>query len=324
MGKLGRFACIFTPMALVIAGFICLSLVLSGQMNEKNKIQRDLYFFKADTREFNDNPDANFESNLPDNVEIDNELLKALQEAAKSKDTNKQLKDFYTVGFWNYCEGDINDKGEETITFCSERKNYFWWNPVDVWELDDSATQKIFPDEMQKGLDAYRKVSRWMFASFIIAFFLTLAEFLIGFTAIFSRWGSFVTTIVSTAQSLFYFSAAVTATAMYGSLVAVFESVLKPYNIKATLGKNMLATLWLGVAFALASGFFWLISTCCCSGKSDRKKVVVEKTPYTYERVASPYMGASGNAHQMHDLPAHPVAGHGTSGSAYEPFRHGK
>jgi hypothetical protein len=47
MGKLGRFACIFTPMALVIAGFICLILVLSGQLNENNKVQRDLYFFKV-------------------------------------------------------------------------------------------------------------------------------------------------------------------------------------------------------------------------------------------------------------------------------------
>lgn len=320
MGKLGRFACIFTPMALVVAGFICLCLVLSGQQNSKNAIQRDLYFFKADTREFNDNPD-NVVEDVAKNLNIDNELLQALQGKAKTN----ELKDFYIVGFWNYCEGDINDKGEETITFCSERKSNFWFNPVDIWKLSDTSAQKIFPDELQKGLDAYHRVSRWMYASFIITFFLTLGEFLIGFAAIFSRWGSFVTTIVSTAQSLFYFSAAVTATAMYASLVAVFESVLKPYNIKATMGKQMLATLWLGVAFALASGFFWLISTCCCSGKSNKKKVIVEKTPYTYERVASPYMGASGNGHQMHDLPAHPrAAGHGTSGSAYEPFRHGK
>jgi len=151
---------------------------------------------QADTREFNENPD-NVLDNVPDNVNIDNELLKALQGAAKSSD----LKDFYTVGFWNYCEGDINDKGEEKITFCSERKNYFWWNPVDVWQLSDTSAQKIFPDEMKNGLDAYHKVSKWMFASFILAFFLTIAEFLVGFTAIFSRWGSLVTTIVSTVRS---------------------------------------------------------------------------------------------------------------------------
>jgi hypothetical protein len=116
-----------------------------------------------------------------------------------------ELKDFYTVGFWNYCEGDIVN-GEEKITFCSERKNYFWWNPVDVWQLSDTSAQKIFPDEMQKGLDAYRKVSRWMFASFMLTFFLTIAEFIIGFTALFSRWGSFVTTIVSTVSCYLSYS----------------------------------------------------------------------------------------------------------------------
>lgn len=313
MGKLGRFACIFTPMALVVAGFICLCLVLSGQTNKNNAVQRDLYFFKADMRNFNDDPTA---GSIVDNVNIDNELLQALQAGVKTGD----LKDFYKVGFWNYCEGDINDKGDETVTFCSERKQYFWWNPQDVWKFQGASD--LFNDELKKGLDAYRKVSRWMYTAFLITFFLTIAEFLVGFTALFSRWGSFVTTIVSTAQSLFFFAAAVTATAMYGTLVGVFESVLKPFNIKASMSRNMLATLWLGVAFALASGFFWLISTCCCSGRSDKKKVVVEKTPYTYERVASPYMGASGNAHPLHDLPA--AAGHGTSGSAYEPFRHGK
>lgn len=47
MGKLGRFACIFTPMALTLASLVCLALVLSGQLNKNNSIQRDLYFFKV-------------------------------------------------------------------------------------------------------------------------------------------------------------------------------------------------------------------------------------------------------------------------------------
>ena len=54
MGKLGRFACIFVPMALTIASLICLILVFSGQTNKDMALQRDLYFFKvsdsADTR----------------------------------------------------------------------------------------------------------------------------------------------------------------------------------------------------------------------------------------------------------------------------------
>jgi hypothetical protein len=118
------------------------------------------------------------------------------------------------------------------------------------------------------------------------------------------------------ASTIFVFAAAVTSTALYGALAGTFNSVLKPYEIKAYVGKNMLTVVWLAVAFSLASGFFWLISSCCCSGKNGQKKVVVEKTPYTYERVASPYLGAQ----QGHQAPAGSHQQYG--GSAYEPFRH--
>jgi hypothetical protein len=47
MGKLGRFACIFTPMVMTIGALICLGLVFSGQLNPNNSIQTDLYFFKV-------------------------------------------------------------------------------------------------------------------------------------------------------------------------------------------------------------------------------------------------------------------------------------
>lgn len=112
-------------------------------------------------------------------------------------------------------------------------------------------------------------------------------------------------------------AAATTSTALYGTLISVFRTVLKAYDIEASWSTKMLSILWTGVVFSIASGFFWLISTCCCSGKSSHKTVVVEKTPYTYERVASPYMGGSGNAHQMQDMSGH----HGQTGHAYEPYR---
>lgn len=116
-------------------------------------------------------------------------------------------------------------------------------------------------------------------------------------------------------------AAAATSTGVYGMFVGAFESVLKPFNIEASISNKMLSVVWLGVAFSIASGFFWLISTCCCSGKSSHggKKTTAEKTPYTYERVASPYLGAREGAMPAHTVPA---SGHGTSGNAYEPFRH--
>jgi hypothetical protein len=126
-------------------------------------------------------------------VEIDNDLLKSLQGAASSK----ELKDFYKVGLWSYCEGDIVD-GQEKITFCSSAKSGFWFDPFAVWGLKDTSAQKALGEDMQKGLDAYKKVAGWMVWSFIIAICLSAAEFILGFFAIFSRWGSFVVTLVST------------------------------------------------------------------------------------------------------------------------------
>lgn len=124
------------------------------------------------------------------------------------------------------------------------------------------------------------------------------------------------------AQTIFALAAAATATAIYATLTGIFDSVLKPYNIDASMGTKMLSVLWLAVAFSVASGFFWLVSVCCCSGKSAHKKVVVEKTPYTYERVASPaFGGQQGHQLQSTSRTGYAAQGHAQSGTAYEPFR---
>jgi hypothetical protein len=120
------------------------------------------------------------------------------------------------------------------------------------------------------------------------------------------------------AQTIFAVAAAATATVIYGTLTGVFKTVLEPYNIDSHMGSRMLGVLWLAVAFSVASGFFWLVSVCCCSGKSSHKKMVVEKTPYTYERVGSPAFGGQ-QGHQMQQWPSsNKPSGQPT---AYEPFR---
>lgn len=61
--------------------------------------------------------------------------------------------------------------------------------------------------------------------------------------------------------------AAAAATGIYVTLMGVFESLLRPHNIEASLGVRMFCVLWLGVAFSAGASFFWLLSVCCCSGK---------------------------------------------------------
>lgn len=315
MGKIGRFACIFTPMALTIASLACLVFIYLGGFKKNSSTFTDLYFLKADASNFTANPNFDISSS----TNLDNNLLNAF----KNSYTNHNLSDIYTVYLFNYCSGNKSTDGSYSLTYCSPRKNEFWFNPVEVWDLNDTSVSNLFPSKLNDGLKAYHTVSKWMFIAYEVALWSTVIEIVVGLTAIFSRWGSFLTTIVSSVSSTFVFAAALTSTILYSTLAATFNSVLKPYRIHASLSTHTLAVVWLAVAFSLGAGFFWLISVCCCSGRSDspgRKKVMVEKTPYTYERVASPYMGHREGDVPMHNMPSGSHQAY-APGNAYEPFR---
>jgi hypothetical protein len=153
---------------------------------------------QANTSAFNKDPQgiADKLTDKLDKLGHKTDLLDALTGSASSK----ELEDFYKVGLWSYCSGKY-EGGVEKYTYCSPSKTNFWFNPVDVWGLKNTSVQNVLGDDLQKGLDTYKKVSGWMNWAFIIATILTAAEFVIGFFAIFSRWGSFVVTIISTVSS---------------------------------------------------------------------------------------------------------------------------
>jgi hypothetical protein len=119
----------------------------------------------------------------------------------------------------------------------------------------------------------------------------------------------------------------------------------------------MLAVDWLAVAFSLGASFFWLISICCCSPHSSRRKDrtaasnvppqsnVAAFAPFGnrgYQPIADPavgsvhqqtaYGGAAGYGNtvyggrggvEMQDMGYTGAAGpYKGRDSAYEPFRH--
>ena len=124
---------------------------------------------------------------------MDDKLLAALTTSVKDN-----VSDIYTVGIWNYCSATHNSTG---IDYCSGRQASYWFNPVEVWGLNNSYASNEIPDKLNNGLKVYQKVVHWMFVAYAVAFFATLAELLVGILAIFSRWGSFITTIVATVSS---------------------------------------------------------------------------------------------------------------------------
>ena len=251
-------------------------------------------------------------------------ILGGALEAAKQA---MGMQDYYTIYLRSYCGWNGNDK----YANCTDPKSYFWFNPITIWGLNNTGTpvDDFLPKSFRDGLDTYHGASKAMFVLYVAALAATSATLLVGVSAIFSRWGSFFTTFCAKAASVLFVAATALASAIFLILRTSLNHTLKDdYGIKTTVGGKSLALSWIGTAFAVGAGFFWLLSVCCCSGRSPynqggregRGRTRAEKTPYTYERVGSPYMGPR-------DTQSVPLqnfgggGGHEQRGSAYEPFR---
>ncbi|PTU20803.1 hypothetical protein P175DRAFT_0516440 [Aspergillus ochraceoroseus IBT 24754] len=328
MGKGGRFFCIFTPYALTIAALICLIIVGLGSTDNGTDSLRDLHFFRIDLQNLTTSTTAQttVENALDDlNITVDDGDIKtALEEVQKYF----KIQDFYNIGVWGYCDGNITSKDDYEISNCSKPKAEFWFNPDEVWNLDTLGLDNAIPSDLQKSLKVYKKVSKWMFVAYIVAFAATALELLIGITAIFSRWGSCVTTLVSITAFLFTAAASATSTAMFAVITGVINEKLKKYGVVGSMGKHIYVATWLAVAFSLGAALFWALSSCCCSGRSpyshrDRgvRGVMAEKAPYTYEPINSPYSSPQPGytaPPMQHPHPQDPQR----AATSYEPFRH--
>lgn len=259
------------------------------------------------------------------------ELAAALEEAEKQS----ELRDFYDIGLFGYCEGEKHGSNFK-VDFCSKPAGSFWFNPLVVWHLNVSGVHDLFPSHLQSNLQTYQKVSHWMFVAYVLAFATTVIQLLVGISAIFSRIGSIFTTIVSavspnpsysnsylitnnyTSQVAtgFLIAANITSTALFVTLVGVFNSSLKEYGVKSDIGANAFAASWLALGLSMVSTFFWLFSSCCCSGRSAARRPPAQGS---YEKVDFANGGGAASHHGHTTAPAPTFA---NTNTAYEPYRH--
>jgi hypothetical protein len=258
------------------------------------------------------------------------ELAAAIEEAEK----DSELRDFYDIGLFGYCSGEKHGSNFE-VDFCSKPAGSFWFNPLVVWHLNVSGVHDLFPSHLQSNLQTYQKVSHWMFVAYVLAFATTVVQLLVGISAIFSRIGSIFTTIVSAVRpdpsdpnghpiantqilqvaTGFLLAANITSTVLFATLVGVFNSSLKEYGVKSNLGANAFAASWLALALSAISTFFWLFSSCCCSGRTEARRSPAQGS---YEKVDF----GSGGAASHHGHTSAPAPTFANTNTAYEPYRH--
>ncbi|CDM33425.1 hypothetical protein DTO013E5_7294 [Penicillium roqueforti] len=341
MGKAGRVACIFTPYVLTIASLICIILVGLGCTKASSSTLNNLYFIRLDLSNISEG--SALTSEITDRLSaagITDVTADEVSETIETLQADANISDFYDIGLWGYCEGNITNS-TDTVSSCTDPKAEFYFNPSTILGVSETELEKEIGSDLKKTMKIYKAVSKWMFIAYLVAFIATCAQVLLGIFAIFSRWGSCVTTIVSIVSFLFTLGASLTSTIMFSIAKSSLGTVLEVYGIDVSLGKNIYAATWLAVAFSLGATFFWMLSTCCCSGRSpyghrDRspRGITAEKAPYTYEPIgaAHPPFGSQQPLVPQHGYStSYPAATHNNDipmthnnqqSSAYEPFRH--
>lgn len=225
-----------------------------------------------------------------------------------------QLKETYRIYLWNYCSA---NKTSGDIDYCSDRQSSFVFDPVEQFGLnatdsvptgtssgDNAVTSAInnakqnveefqdnvLGDAASGAMKVYKRVAKWNFIAYQVAFWTTVITIVVGLLAICSRWGSLCTWIMAIVSlklslslarlrrqltspqqisTLFTFLASLTTTILFSSLTGALHTLLEPYNIQVSLGTRALAVTWIATALSIIATLFWLCSICCCSGRDN-------------------------------------------------------
>ncbi|KAI9376805.1 SUR7/PalI family-domain-containing protein [Aspergillus egyptiacus] len=261
-----------------LIAFIFLLLVVIGNISNK-PVLREIYFLRIDLSNI-------IPLSVPNAVFI-NSIARSIG-----------LHDFYQVGLWSFCEG-YNNEG---VTFCSEPKTLYWFNPVEIILSELLAGASIaLPSDISDALDLARAASHWMFGLFIASTVLTFVLIFLSPLAVSSRPPQTISpdpgvnrlhpprrrrtfipfralpfTIITFLTALFTIVAAVIATVMFTIFKNIFtDGQAFELNIRAELGNRMLAFMWIAAAFNLLAFIVEFGSCCaaCCGGRKARKQL---------------------------------------------------
>jgi hypothetical protein len=136
------------------------------------------------------------------------------------------LKKDYRVYLWSYCTA---DKSAGDMDWCSKKSSSFVFDPVEIFALNttsasaatgtsssDNALEStinnaknsvegklddILGDSASGAIKVYKKVAKWNFYAYQIAFWTTVITIVVGLLAICSRWGSLCTWIMAVVSS---------------------------------------------------------------------------------------------------------------------------
>jgi len=144
----------------------------------------------------------------------------------------------------------------------------YTFDPTQIFSKELDAGQLVdIPPSIQDNLNKLHTATQWMFAMYIVGVVLAFLTILIGLTALFTRYGSVVSTIVSFLAFLFILAATLVAQIMFVIYRNVINGTIIELNVSASLGTTMFAFSWTASAAALVAFFGFCFGICCGTGR---------------------------------------------------------
>jgi hypothetical protein len=339
MANFGRFVCVLVPFLLTLAALV--AMLVAGLAGIADK---SLYMFRLNLTDLSLSPasvssileGSGFQAPSFDDLNLPNVDLPNVNIAVTKRQTQTEnitaddlgLYHIYDVNIWNYCYTTKNDTRE-----CTGGK--FDWASTALntttGEFNSMLTATglnvTLPTEIMDAVRAFGTVSKWTQVVFIIAYVLLGIELFFGLFANCSRAFSCVTWLVAALATIATGAAAGLATATAVIVVGAMEASAKIYGVQAEFNTRFLAAVWIGVAFAIAAGLFWMFTICCCKpdhssrrsrsrGGEEGEKFIPSSGP-GYQRLSEPGGYQGGYARQSYGNAPQ------TTG-AYEPYSHAR
>jgi len=320
MANFGRFACVLLPFALCVASLIALLVAGLAGVTDKS-----LYMFQVNTTDLSVSPlsiASVLNSRSPDGDTQFHDVVGILTDAVGGDGSSATgskaesgsggnitaadlgLYDIYDVGLWGYCYTTNNGTRDCTKPAFNWAATALNKTTTDVKTLITLSGQNItLPSGITDAITAFGTVSKWTQVTFIIAYIALAVELLFGLFANCSRAFSCVTFIIAAIATTAVCAAAALATATSVVVVGAVESTAKFYGVGGSFNTKYLAAVWIAAAFALAAGFFWLFTICCCKPDHTRRRKgadsekfmqgpyqpIGEQTGYQGSRFSQPY-----------------------------------
>jgi len=266
MVKLARVGCVIFPMIITLGGIVTLLAVVIG--GQKKDIKRNNYWLKVDTRWVTD-PD------LRKKWPVDKKSgFKDYPKETKASELG--LADFYTVGLWNTCEGKFkvdkdDDKPIWKITKCNKAKGDFYFDMIKILRKSSHFSDKEdVPKRIRDAKSMSKKFHKVVLFCYVIAVIASILSFLVGWFGLFSRWGSCITLLFVLLATGSTFAASLLATLIFQGYRGAFRLTRSKFGIDTQINGLVQALAWIAFAITFVASFFWIFSSCCCSGKRDK------------------------------------------------------